>query len=100
MQAADKIFVVNTKRIDKGSATKIIPYGASQLPVSRTIISCEKTRYVTYKEVAKFINIKIFDNTLATITPATNGIIMGSTAKLLMFITSQLFHIICFIFIY
>src|SRR5699024_11440000 len=88
------------------TATITIPYGAFHSPVSKTSVPCVATyqfKYILNK--TKRTANKCANHSLAfvllckkdKITPAAKGRMIGITARLVIFIPSQMFHIVCFI---
>src|SRR5699024_11498353 len=68
MIAVVNILDVNTITIENISATKIIPKGAFQLPVSKIILPFVNTSYVIYPIKAKLIIVKILAKVLESLT--------------------------------
>src|SRR5699024_9599582 len=96
MIAVVNILDVNTITIENISATRIIPKGAFQLPVSKIILPFVNTSYVIYPIKAKLIIVKILAKVLESLTflvvkakiiAANNGIIIGKIAKLVIVVT-------------
>src|SRR5699024_2503395 len=96
--------VIPTKIAASESATITIPYGAFHSPVSKTSVPCVATyqfKYIlnkTKRTANKCANHSLAFVLLckkAKITPAAKGRMIGITARLVIFIPSQLFHIVC-----
>src|SRR5690625_7526952 len=98
MIAVVNILDVNTITIENISATKMIPKGAFQLPVSKIILPFVNPSLVIYPIKAKIIIVKILATVLDSLTilvvkaiiiAANNVILIGKYAKVVNVFTVQ-----------